>query len=90
MRFVEWKVQQHPEKGYIPHRVIVPLDLPRLWERGIGGPFNPALDGMLGAVLKTYREFRLSGDKAWLAEMFPHVAKLLQHIFERFDPTATA
>ncbi len=86
MRFVEWKVQQHPEKGYIPHRVIVPLDLPRLWERGIGGPFNPALDGMLGAVLKTYREFRLSGDKAWLAEMFPHVAKLLQHIFEQFDP----
>jgi len=86
MRFVEWKVQQHPEKGYIPHRVIVPLDLPRLWERGIGGPYNPALDGMLGAVLKTYREFRLSGDVNWLAEMFPHVAKLMRHIFERFDP----
>ena len=86
MRFVEWKVQQHPEKGYIPHRVIVPLDLPRLWERGIGGPHNPALDGMLGAVLKTYREFRLSGDVNWLAEMFPHVAKLMRHIFEQFDP----
>jgi non-lysosomal glucosylceramidase len=86
MRFVEWKVQQHPEKGYIPHRVIVPLELPRLWERGIGGPYNPALDGMLGAVLKTYREFQLSGDVKWLAEMFPHVAKLMQHIFEQFDP----
>jgi non-lysosomal glucosylceramidase len=86
MRFVEWKVQQHPEKGYIPHRVIVPLELPRLWERGIGGPHNPALDGMLGAVLKTYREFQLSGDVKWLAEMFPHVAKLMQHIFEQFDP----
>jgi uncharacterized protein (DUF608 family) len=86
MRFVEWKVQQHPEKGYIPHRVIVPLDLPRLWERGIGGPHNPALDGMLGAVLKTYREFQLSGDVKWLAEMFPHVAKLMRHIFAQFDP----
>ncbi len=86
MRWVEWKVQQHPEKGYIPHRVIVPLDLPRLWERGIGGPRSPALDGMLGAVLKTCREFRLSGDVNWLADMFPHVAKLMQHIFERFDP----
>lgn len=86
MRFVEWKVQQHPEKGYIPHRVVLPLNLPRLWERGIGGPHNPALDGMLGAVLKTYREFRLSGDTKWLADMFPHVAKLMQHIFERFDP----
>ncbi|MFA0731295.1 MAG: hypothetical protein LKKZDAJK_002568 [Candidatus Fervidibacter sp.] len=86
MRWVEWKVQQHPEKGYIPHRVIVPLDLPRLWERGIGGPHNPALDGMLGAVLKTYREFCLSGDVNWLADMFPHVAKLMRHIFERFDP----
>lgn len=86
MRFVEWKVQQHPEKGYIPHRVIVPLDLPRLWERPIGGPANPALDGMLGAVLKTYREFLLSGDVKWLAHMFPHVAKLMHHIFEHFDP----
>ncbi|GBC98553.1 hypothetical protein HRbin17_01066 [bacterium HR17] len=86
MRFVEWKVQQHPEKGYIPHRVIVPLGLPRLWERGIGGPYNPALDGMLGAVLKTYREFLLSGDVRWLADMFPHVAKLIRHIFEQFDP----
>ncbi len=86
MRFVEWKVQQHPEKGYIPHRVIVPLDLPRLWERGIGGPHNPALDGMLGAVLKTYREFCLSGDVNWLADMLPHIAKLMRHIFEQFDP----
>ncbi|MCS7264156.1 MAG: non-lysosomal glucosylceramidase [Armatimonadetes bacterium] len=86
MRFVEWKFQQHPEKGYIPHRVIVPLDLPRLWERGIGGPYNPALDGMLGAVLKTYREFRLSGDVNWLVDLFPHVAKLMRHIFEQFDP----
>ncbi len=86
MRFVEWKAQQHPEKGYLPHRVIVPLGLPRLWERGIGGPRNPALDGMLGAVLKTYREFLLSGDAHWLADMFPHVAKLMQHIFEQFDP----
>lgn len=86
MRFVEWKVQQYPEKGYIPHRVIVPLDLPRLWERGIGGPYNPALDGTLGAVLKTYREFRLSGDVKWLEDIFPHVAKLMQHIFEQFDP----
>lgn len=86
MRFVEWKVQQHPEKGYIPHRVIVPLELPRLWEQGIGGPHNPALDGMLGAVLKTYREFRLCGDVKWLADMFPNLVKLMQHVFERFDP----
>lgn len=86
MRLVEWKVQQHPEKGYIPHRVVLPLDLPRLWERGIGGPHNPALDGMLGSLLKTYREFRLSGDKKWLTEMFPHLTKLMRHIFEHFDP----
>ncbi|MCS7224897.1 MAG: non-lysosomal glucosylceramidase, partial [Armatimonadetes bacterium] len=85
-RTVEWKVQQHPDKGYIPHRVILPLDLPRLWERGIGGPYNPALDGMLGAVLKTYRDYLLTGDADWLRHCLPNVALLLRHVFERFDP----
>ncbi len=87
-RDIEWKVQQHPEKGYIPHRVILPLNLPRLWERGIGGPHNPALDGMLGAILKTYREYLLTGDKPWLTDCLPHMALLLQHIFATFDPQA--
>ena len=61
MRETEWDVQQHPS-GYLPHRVPLPTYLPRPWDREIGGPARPALDGLLGAILKTYREYRACGD----------------------------
>ncbi len=35
---------------------------------------------MLGAVLKTYREARGSGDRGWLATTWPHVVQLLDHV----------
>ena len=41
--------------GSVPHRVVLPRYLPQLHGVAIGGPDRPALDGMLGAVLKTYR-----------------------------------
>ena len=56
---------QAPE-GFIPHRVISPTYLPQLWDRPIGGPLEPALDGMLGTVLKTYREVRTGAGQQWL------------------------
>ncbi len=49
MRHTDLEIQQHPS-GYIPHRTILPFYLPRPWDRKIGGPENPALDGMLGTV----------------------------------------
>ena len=57
MRETDWDVLQAPE-GYLPHRVQLPADGPQLHGRPIGGPTRPALDGMLGTILKTYREVR--------------------------------
>ncbi|BCJ35125.1 hypothetical protein Athai_26280 [Actinocatenispora thailandica] len=57
MRRTEFEVMQAPA-GYLPHRLIAPTYLRQLWDEPIGGPDTPALDGMLGAVLKTYREYR--------------------------------
>ena len=84
MREMEFNWQQHAS-GYIPHRVSYPGYLPRPWERTIGGPANPAVDGMLGAVLKAYREFRISGDMQWLKEVWPACKRLLEYIIREHD-----
>ncbi len=84
MRAIELDHVQAPE-GYIPHRTILPLYLRQLWDEPIGGPTNPALDGMLGTILKTYREVRQSGDRAWFAQHWPQVKRLLGYIIDRWD-----
>jgi uncharacterized protein (DUF608 family) len=85
MRDAEWSVQQAPE-GYLPHRLVVPLYLPQPWGCSIGGPEKPALDGLLGAVLKTYREHRAFGDLEWLAGFRPHVRKAVEYVWAEHDP----
>jgi non-lysosomal glucosylceramidase len=84
MRETDFEHAQAPE-GYIPHRTILPLYLPQFWNRPIGGPTNPALDGMLGEVLKTYREVRQTGDREWLHRLWPRMHKLLDYILATWD-----
>jgi hypothetical protein len=85
MRETEWLCQQH-ETGYLPHRVTLPLDLPRPWGQAIGGPARPALDGLLGAILKTCREVRACGDLEWLAGLWPRVTRALDYLWTAHDP----
>jgi len=84
MRQTDLVIQQHPS-GYIPHRTIVPFYLPRNWDRKIGGPANPALDGMLGTVLKTYREYRQGGGRDWLLQLWPRVKRLMDYVMKSLD-----
>ncbi|NRQ32764.1 hypothetical protein HII36_13070 [Nonomuraea sp. NN258] len=86
MRATEFDVVQAPD-GCLPHRVIVPTYLRQLWDAPIGGPAEPALDGMLGAILKTYREVRHGAD--WLDRYWPRVKRLLAHIRAKWDPDGT-
>lgn len=88
MRDTEYDVMQAPE-GYIPHRVIAPTYHRQLWDEVIGGPEEPALDGMLGTILKTYREVRQGAGLDWLAERWPNVERLHTHIRTKWDPAAT-
>ncbi|NUR87789.1 MAG: hypothetical protein HOY71_27205, partial [Nonomuraea sp.] len=84
MRDTEFAIQA-PE-GYLPHRVIAPLYLPQLHGVTIGGPDRPALDGMLGAVLKTYREVRQGAGTGWLTGHWPALTRLTSSIAETWDP----
>ncbi len=78
-------VEQISPWGSIPHRTVLPLYLPRPWTDFIGGPRNPAMDGELGTVLKTYREVRHGADRAWFDAMWPAVKKLMEHVFRDYD-----
>jgi non-lysosomal glucosylceramidase len=37
-----------------------------------------AADGTMGQIIKTYIDWQLSGDQAWLAQLWPHVKKSLE------------
>jgi hypothetical protein len=71
--------------GSLPHRVVLPLWMPQLHGQPIGGPEEPALDGMLGAVLKAYREARQGAGLSWLRERWPALCRLMGHVTERWD-----
>lgn len=84
MRETEFGVMQAPD-GYIPHRVIAPAFLPQLWDTAIDGPTDPALDGMLGAVLKTYREARNGAGEEFIQKHWSQLSRLMDYIKEKWD-----
>ena len=40
--------------------------------------FHPCVDGQMGGVIKTYRDWKLFGDDGWLKEWWPSVKKSLE------------
>lgn len=75
--------------GSIPHRTNYPLYLNNIPVLAIGGPDRPALDGMLGVILRSYRQVRRGASDEWLDERWPELKKLTEHLFAQFDPDAT-
>ena len=84
MRETELFDQLHAT-GYLPHRVTLPMYMPRPWERKIGGPETPALDGLLSMVLKSYREHRRCADRGWLESAWPKIETAMGHLFAVHD-----
>lgn len=85
MRDTELNFVQSPE-GYLPHRTVLPLYLPQFWGEPIGGPKNPALDGMLGSLLKVYRELRQGAGIEWFESIWGSVRRLIDYIRSTWDP----
>ena len=48
--------------------------------------WHAAADGQLGGIMKVYREWRICGDRNWLAEIWPKVRKSLEYCIETWDP----
>jgi hypothetical protein len=47
--------------------------------------FHPAVDGQLGTIVRLYREWRFSGDDAFLAELWPAARRALEFAFTTWD-----
>lgn len=77
MRETDFLVNMRPE-GWMGFRTSVPL-------RPGGLMKFPAADGQMGCVMKVYREWRLSGDDAWLRKLWPEVKRALEYAWVNWD-----
>jgi uncharacterized protein (DUF608 family) len=48
--------------------------------------FHAASDGQLGGIMKVYREWQISGDRAWLDAMYPLAKRSLDYCIATWDP----
>jgi non-lysosomal glucosylceramidase len=86
LRTTEWRYNQLPHGG-LTFRQRLPL----------GSGFDiigPAADGHFGAVIKTFREWKLSGDMRWLRDIWPGVRRAIEYAWseenpDRWDPQRT-
>ena len=78
LRDSEWRYNQLPNGG-LTFRQKLPL----------GNGFDvigPCADGHFGALIKTCREWRLSGNQTWLAECWPYVKRAIDYIWSKDNP----
>jgi non-lysosomal glucosylceramidase len=71
MREIEFSDYAMTANGRMSFRVALPL------RPGTSDPYAAA-DGQMGCVVKLHREWRLSGDAAWLRRLWPHARKALE------------
>lgn len=86
MRELDYTYNQNDD-GSMPFRLQLPLGRER-------SKFRPCVDGQMGGVIKTYREWKLCGDDRWLARWWPKVKKALEYAWsptnaDRWDPERT-
>ena len=86
MREQQFKYNFDPDGGLLFRQPLPPgLHARRSpWSR-------PCVDGTMGEVLKTFREWRVSGDTAWLRSVWPSAKKALSYAWsprnpDRWDP----
>lgn len=67
------------ENGATAFRLRLPLTEAKI-------PHRSCLDGQMGCVIKTYREWKISGDNEWLKEVWPTVRKILEYAWSEENP----
>ncbi len=71
--------ESQDERGHQNFRANLPI-------RPTEHHFHAAADGQLGGIMKIYREWRVSGDLAWLRGLWPRVKQSLEYCIELWDP----
>lgn len=78
LRETEWRYNQLPS-GALTFRQRLPL----------GSGFDvigPCADGHFGAFIKTYREWRQSGDTEWLRGQWPNIRRAMEYAWSKDNP----
>jgi non-lysosomal glucosylceramidase len=78
LRETEWTYNQLPSGG-LTFRQKLPL----------GSGFDiigPCADGHFGAIIKTFREWRLSGDTDWLRRYWPNIKRAMDYVWSKDNP----
>jgi len=65
--------------GRMPFRLKLPIGRKM-------GDFRACLDGQMGSVIKTYREWKLSGDTEWLRSHWETVKRVLEYAWSESNP----
>lgn len=78
LRETEFKVSQN-EQGHQAFRTSLPI-------RPTSHEAHTAADGQLGGIMKVCREWRISGDAAWLRDLWPKVKASLDYCIATWDP----
>ena len=79
LRETVWKYNLD-ENGKTEFRTLLPLGRRR--EAG----FRACVDGQMGEVIKTYREWKISGSDAWLSANWENVRKMLDYACSESNP----
>lgn len=77
MRKIEF-VDEIQKDGYMPFRTYQSLGLP-IWK------MTPSADGQLGAVIRLYREWKISGDDTLMKTCFPGVKLTMEYALKEWD-----
>ena len=78
LRETEFTYNQLPNGG-LTFRQKLPL----------GASFDiigPCADGHFGAIIKTYRDWKLSGDTEWLRRYWPNVVRAIEYAWSKDNP----
>lgn len=81
LRETEFKDSQD-ERGHQTFRSALPI-------RPTSHKFHAAADGQLGGIMKVHREWRISGDTAWIQSLWPNVRQSLDYCIATWDPGQT-
>jgi hypothetical protein len=47
--------------------------------------FHACADGQMGGIIKAYRDWKISGDDAWMRSIWPHVRTALEYAWIQWD-----
>jgi uncharacterized protein (DUF608 family) len=79
MRATDYRVDLRPEDGHMVFRQPLPLGTEA------DHHFHAAADGQMGNIIRTYREWLISGDEEWLRAVWPAAKKALEFAWVDWD-----